>query len=91
MLADTNIFKGLSCEPDSTAIALCRRYWSPEIYPMRGARVAVPEMIANDCLTIDGSSFNVDGFDETYVNLIIVDGTSLRQHAFPSGKLCCVS
>lgn len=44
---------------------LCRRYWSPDLYPMRGARVAVPDTTVNDCLTIGGFSFNVEGFDET--------------------------
>lgn len=44
---------------------------------MQGARVAVPDTTANDCLTIGGLSFNVDGFHETCVNLIIIDGVEM--------------
>jgi hypothetical protein len=44
---------------------------------MQGARVAVPDTTVNDCLTIGGFSFNVDGFDETCVNLMIIDGVEM--------------
>ena len=34
-------------------------------------------MTFNDCLTIRGFFFNVDGFDETCVNLIIIDSVEM--------------
>ena len=44
---------------------------------MWGARVAVPDTTVNDCLTIGGFSFNDEGFDESCVNLIIIDGVEM--------------
>lgn len=58
-------------------VILCCRYWSPDLYPMRGARVAVPDTTVNDYLPIGGFTFNVDSFDETCVNLIITDGVEM--------------